>query len=123
LGGDPTGQVYTLSHRQLTYTDSVPIKHWICEKVTYGRSRRHSIDVTNIVKKNKSVNIAVINPNHLFGDPCPGQAKKLLIYIKGENKPIILKELCGQISQNNDSYRLEWKDDSLQLTLYAQNIS
>jgi len=48
---------------------------------------KHSINVTDIIKKNKTTNIVSVNPNQLFGDPYPGQAKKLYITLKKNTNP------------------------------------
>lgn len=120
--GDPTGQVYSLSQRQLKCTNQVLIGQWICHKITYGKSPKHSKDVTHIIKELKSLDISNIKPNQLFGDPYPGKTKKLFININESKKPIILNEKSNRLIVDEVNYQFEYKDKELIIKAYLKTF-
>jgi len=97
--GDPTNHIASLT--DLNWSSGDTIKY-ICQKITYGTGEKKSIDVTTIVQQLGYINSRQLQPNTLFGDPFPEQAKTLFIYVDKQARPIVLRELENQIVHNNN---------------------
>lgn len=83
---------------------------WICKQIRYGLSIDQSIDVTDIIKKLKVVDLSTINLNKVFGDPFPKKPKKLIIIPNMPQTPIILNEISCYLEVPNKKYQIVYNE-------------
>lgn len=57
-----------------------------CQRIIYGVENISTIDVTNIIKKFKNIDIIALKTNKMFGDPYPKKEEKTICLCEWSKK-------------------------------------